>query len=681
MVKFMRIGIDIGGAFTDLVYISDDGNLLSVKVDTTADYVSGVINSLNASEINLENINSIIHGQTVVINSIIQKNFPPVGLITTRGFRDVLEIQRANRRDIYNLRYKKPEPVIPRHLRIEINERTTSNGEIIQKPSINELKEISKFFKQNNIKNISVALINSYINDTNEKYIKKYLEELNFDYITLSSEITGEWREYERTSTAVLNSSVMPVVDKYITELEQFLQRNNFSGNFFIMSSNGGINKASFVKRFPIITIESGPIGGVIGALKIIKDKYGIDKPVNIITLDGGSTTTKTSLISGHMPKIVTEYYIGRDQYSSGYPVKTPVVDIKEVGSGGTSIAYLDNGNLRVGPRAAGAYPGPACYSRGGVEPTLTDAYLVNGLIDPNYFLGGRIKLSIENARDAISKLADKIHMSLEDTAEGIIQLANENAAYAIRLVSIQRGYDPRDFILVPFGGSGPMQASFISKSLGIKQILIPYIPLGVFSAWGMLNADLRHENTKTIIMKVTNENLESINNEFVKLEKNIIETFRQENEENVILTRYADLRYVGQEHTLKIEIPRNEHIDIDMIYEKFHKEHEKEYAFKMVGNLVELVNINVVGIVPVKTWNIKPRENRGNNLVRQRKIYLNGKWVNVNIYPKDLIPKDKNLPGPLIIEEETSTIVVIYGQKAVLDEYGNIIIEEDKND
>ncbi len=676
-----RIGIDIGGAFTDLVCIGDDGNLISIKVDSTSDYVSGVINSINSSKIDLRKINSIIHGQTVVINSIIQKNFPPMGLITTAGFKDILEIQRANRRDIYNLKYKKPEPLIARRFRVEADERIDSSGEAIKEPDMDQLGTISEFFKKENIKNVAVSLLNSYTNDKNERIIDNFLKKQSFDYVSLSSEITKEWREYERTSTAVLNLSVMPIVDQYITKLEGFVKKHMFSGNFFIMSSNGGINKTSFAKKYPIITIESGPIGGVIGALKILKDTQGEDKPVNIITLDGGSTTTKTSLISGHMPKIITDYNIGRDEYNAGYPAKIPVVDIKEVGSGGTSIAYIENGNLKVGPKAAGAHPGPACYSRGGIEPTLTDAYLVNGFIDPNYFLGGKIKLSIENATNAISTLADKIHMSVEDTAEGIIQLANENAAFAIRLVSIQRGYDPRDFVLVPFGGSGPMQAAFISSNLGIKKIFIPHIPLGVFSAWGMLNADLRHEQTKTIVMPITEANIGSINNEFEKLEEAVIKTFKEENENNVLLTRYADLRYVGQEHSLKIEIPRDKSNDIKEIYKMFHREHEKEYAFKMLENNVELVNINVVGIVPVKTWNIKSKMDTNNNSKKHRKIYLNGKWNNVNVYPKSSVPSNGKLSGPLIVEEETSTIIAIDNQQVVSDEFGNIIIEDDKNE
>jgi N-methylhydantoinase A len=671
-----RIGIDIGGAFTDLVYIGDDGNLLSIKVDSTSDYVSGVINSLNSSKIDLRKINSIIHGQTVVINSIIQKNFPPLGLITTSGFRDILEIQRANRRDIYNLKYKKPETLIRRHFRIEVDERTDHKGKIIKEPGEQELKEISAFFHKEKIKNISVSLLNSYTNDKNEKTIGEFLKKENFDYVTLSSEITKEWREYERTSTAVLNSSVMPSVDIYITKLEEFIHKKGFIGNFFIMSSNGGINKSSYIKKYPIITIESGPIGGVIGALKLVKDTYGEDNPVNIITLDGGSTTTKTSLISGHMPKIISEYYIGRDQYNAGYPVNTPVVDIKEVGSGGTSIAYIDNGNLKVGPRAAGAYPGPACYSRGGKEPTLTDAYLINGFIDPDYFLGGDIKLSMESARSAVATLAEKINMSVEDTADGIINLANENSAFAIRLISIQRGYDPRDFILVPFGGSGPMQAAFISNNLGIKKILIPYIPLGVFSAWGMLNADLRHEQTKTIIMPITKNTINAIDDEFKILENDITKTFEAENEHNILLTRFADLRYAGQEHTLRIKMPNALIGNIDKIYNQFHAEHEKEYAFKIYGNMVEIVNINVVGIVPVKTKNASVTLSSGKAEKKIRKVYLDGQWQKIDIYAKERIPFGSKLEGPMIIEEKTSTIIVLKKQRVTTDRFGNMVIE-----
>ncbi|WP_188681577.1 hydantoinase/oxoprolinase family protein [Thermogymnomonas acidicola] len=677
-----RIGIDIGGAFTDLVAIDENGNMVSVKVDTTREQAEGVMNSVRASGIDLRQVRDIIHGHTVVINSIVQRDVATVGLVTTKGFRDVLEIQRSNRRDIYNLRYRKPEPFVPRYLRLEVDGRLDATGSEVTPLALDGLSDISQKFREHGVKSVAVSFINSYANPQHERLAGERIRQMGFEYVTLSSEVSGEWREYERTSTAVLNAAVQPKVDSYLNTLERFFRDSGFRGNFFIMSSNGGLSSTQHMRNYPIYSLESGPVSGVMGAISLVRQCTGSTR-VDIITLDGGSTTTKSSLVSGSEPRIVTDYHIGRDRFNPGYPVRVPVVDIVEVGSGGTSIAYVEDGRLRVGPRASGAYPGPACYGRGGTEPTLTDAYVVNGFIDPSYFLGGRIRLERKLAEEAIQALADRLSMGANETAEGIINLGNENAAFAIRLVSVQRGYDPRDFTLVPFGGAGPMMAPFIADELQISRIMVPCIPLGVFSAWGMLTADVRHEKLRTVVATLEEGNLSEIESAYREMEEEMVELFRQEGYSGPTLARYADMRYVGQEHTLKVPMPPSIGTgNLGEALRRFHSQHEREYTFKMEGNPVEIVNLHVVGMVSASRVKVPEVEREGSGRPKaHRKVFLAGSEENVPVYDRKEIPASTHVQGPCIVEEETATIVVLEGQRVHADRFGNLIVERESVD
>ncbi|MEM2951810.1 MAG: hydantoinase/oxoprolinase family protein, partial [Nitrososphaerota archaeon] len=458
-----RIGIDIGGAFTDLVgYDDETGEFIWVKDETTPQDPSiGVVNTISKSKIDFSKVLSIIHGQTLVINTIIERKGARVGLLTTKGYRDVLELQRSNRRDMYNFRYQKPDPIIPRYLRIEVEERVMADGSVLKPLNEEEVKNgVNKLLKEG-VESICISFINSYANPTHELRAYEIVQENTDIPITMGHEITREWREYERTMTAVLNAYVKPKLTKYLEKLEESFREKGFRRHPFVMLSSGGVATFDIAKRFPIYTIESGPVAGVIGGIYIAK----LVGESNVIVLDGGSTTTKASLVEGLTPRVHTEYYVERTKFTAGYPVRVPVVDTFEIGNGGTSIAWIDQiGNLKVGPKAAGAYPGPACYGKGGTEPTVTDAYVVNGLINPEYLLGGAMKIHKQLSYDVIKrKVADHYNISVHEAAEGIVKLANENAAFAIRVVSVQRGYDPRDFTLIVHGGSGPMFAPFIS--------------------------------------------------------------------------------------------------------------------------------------------------------------------------------------------------------------------------
>ena len=673
-----RIGIDIGGAFTDLVgYDEASKELKWVKVESTPkDLAAGVIDCVTRSGIPPQEFEQIIHGQTVVINTIIERKGVKVGLITTKGHRDVLELQRANRRDMYNFRYKKPESLIPRYLRLEIDERTMSDGTLLQDLNKDQVAEAAKRLVGEGVEAICVAFLNSYITPEHERRAGEIIKDLVDVPVVLSHEVTREWREYERFSTATLNAYVLPILDRYLKTLQDSLVSD--STPCMAMVSEGGMVPFEYARRFPIYTIESGPVAGVIGAMGIA----GILGERNIIALDGGSTTTKTSLVEDLTPEVTTEYHVERDRFRPGFPVMVPVIRTVEIGNGGTSIAWIDDvGRARVGPRAAGADPGPVSYGRGGEAPTLTDAYVVTGFLNPEYLLGGELTIHRDLALKAIQKIADKLAISVEEAAEGIIKLANDNAAYAINLVSIQRGYDPRDFTLIAYGGSGPMFAPFIAEELEIGKILVPSIPPGVFSAWGMLNTDVRHSTIFTHITRLVESAEETLNKIYGDLEAEINETFRSEGLESSVLERYADIRYYGQEHTVRVPISGGvlKKDDLNNIIESFHQTHEREYEFKLPGALVEVVNYQVVGMRQVKklelselpAQSLRPED----ALLTERSVFIKGGYATIPIYDRTKLSRGASLSGPAVLEDPTATIIVLHNQLASVDKFGNLLI------
>ncbi|MFX0197171.1 MAG: hydantoinase/oxoprolinase family protein [Candidatus Hodarchaeota archaeon] len=677
-----RIGIDIGGAFTDLVgYDESTKELKWVKVESTPkDLSTGVIDCVTRSGIPPQEFEQIIHGQTVVINTIIERKGVKVGLITTKGHRDVLELQRANRRDMYNFRYKKPESLVPRYLRLEIDERTMADGTILTDLNKEQVAEAAKKLVGEGVEAICVAFLNSYVTPEHERRAGAIIKDLVDVPVVLSHEVTREWREYERFSTATLNAYVLPILDRYLKTLQDSLVRD--STPCLATVSEGGMVPFDYARKFPIYTVESGPVAGVIAAMSIA-DILG---ERNIIALDGGSTTTKTSLVEDLTPEVTTEYHVERDRFRPGYPIMVPVIRTVEIGNGGTSIAWIDDvGRARVGPRAAGADPGPVSYGRGGEEPTLTDAYVVTGLLNPEYLLGGELTIHRDLAVKAIQKIANQLNVSVEEAAEGIIKLANDNAAYAINLVSIQRGYDPRDFALIAYGGSGPMFAPFIAEELEIGEIIVPSIPPGVFSAWGMLNTDVRHSTIFTHITRLDAPDIEAtLNKIYGDLEAEIHEVFRSEGLESSVIERYADIRYYGQEHTVRIPISGEvlKKDDLKTIIESFHQAHEREYEFRLTGALVEIVNYQVVGMRRVKKLELSELPDQSlelkDALLTERNVYIKGGYETIPIYDRTKLTKGATLSGPAVLEDPTATIIILHNQKASVDKFGNIVITRD---
>ncbi len=680
-----RVAIDIGGGFTDLVAVDEEtGEMRWSKGETSpGDLTAGISKVFGMSSLDPAKCVQLLHGQTLVINSIVQRKGAKVGLITTKGFRDILELQRSNRRDIFNLRYKKPEPFVPRHMRLEVDERVMADGTVLRNVSEIDVKEAYRKLKAEGVGSIAICFINSYVNPSNEANTFKIIHSMDGGTdVTISSEVTREWREYERMNTVVLNAYVMPLVAGYITKLTSKFSEQGFRGKFYMMLSSGGVATFDLVKHVPIDTVESGPVAGVVGGIKIAE----LVGERNVIILDGGSTTTKASLVEDLTMKFTTNYAVERDEFNPGYPIKVPIVDIVEIGNGGGSIAWVDElENLRVGPMSAGAVPGPACYGKGGESPTVTDAYLAVGFLSPAYFLGGQFKLNPELARRSLEGIGNQFGISVEKAAFAVIRLANDNAAQVLRLVSVQRGYDPRDFALIAHGGSGPMLAPFIAEELEIPRILIPVIPPGNFSAWGLLMSDLKYDVVKTTVARLDSQRiLDVFNDGFTELTSEVLSQLTdKEGGSHPVLTRAADLRYYGQEHTIRVQVRGGEikARDIDATASSFRNQHQREYGFTLDA-AVEVVNLSLTGVVPARKPTIRELNGEGKNLQKsqktQRNVFWGEKgWLKTRVFERSLLPVRTVIEGPAIIEEPTTTTLVRIGYKASVDKYGNLLLEE----
>ncbi|MFQ6118182.1 MAG: hydantoinase/oxoprolinase family protein, partial [Candidatus Bipolaricaulia bacterium] len=522
------------------------------KDHTTPDnFARGVINTIDKSRLDPREISQFVHGTTVVINAITERKGAKLALITSKGFRDVLEIQRANRPDMYNLFYRKPRPFVPRRYRFEVEERLNYKGEVLRELNEDDVRRAIARCKEEGIESIAVCFIHSYANPAHERRVRELVEELYPEaHVTLSHEIIQEWREYERTNTAVLNAYVKPAAARYLQALEGDLDHKGLVAVKYAMQSNGGTTTFAQAREVPIHLVESGPVGGVIGATMLGE----VLQEEEIISFDMGGTTAKVSLIEGGKLQIKTDYYIEKTAIFAGYPVKIPVVDIVEVGAGGGSIGWIDKGGaLNVGPQSAGADPGPACYGRGGTEPTVTDANLLAGRLNPDYFLGGEVKLDLGRAEAAMERIAQYFGIDAVKAAHGIIRVANANMRAALERVSIERGYDPRDFTMVAYGGAGGLHAPLLARELNMQKIIIPRAP-GQFSAWGMLVTDLRHDFIRTQVLACNEDSLNKMNQIFAEMSEEALKEFAAEGigQETIFLERLMDMRYRGQEHTVR---------------------------------------------------------------------------------------------------------------------------------
>ena len=683
----IRVATDVGGTFTDLVCFETDTetgkhSIVTAKTDTTPpDFEIGVLNVLAKGQVDPSEVDFLAHGTTVVINSITERKGVKVGLITTKGFRDSLEIARGNRPDFFNLHYQKPIPFVPRYLRRELPGRMSYRGDESESLDMALLPSILDDFKSEGVAAVAVCFLHSYANFAHEKTAMKEVKRLWPEVAVVAShQITREWREYERTSTAVLSAYVQPAAEKYLKQLANGLKEKGFKGSPYIMQSNCGVDSLESVSRIPITMVESGPASGFWGAAELGKL---INEP-NVIALDIGGTTAKCSLIENAQVRIMTNYWIERDGKSAGYPIMVPVVDLVEIGNGGGSIAWVDDySKLHVGPQSSGAIPGPAAYGKGGIEATTTDANLMLGRINKDYFCGGAINADMESAKSALTKVGDKLGTTAEEAARGIIRIANNNMVNALKLVSLNRGFDPRDFVLVAFGGGGGMHAVALAQELGVKKVIIP-AAASVFSAWGMMMSDLRRDHFVTHLVDLTEGAASDIESVFSSVELQAIEQFQTEgiDKKSIKFIRYGNFRYKNQEHTTEVRLSDGPISDkqIGLIEDEFHNTYEREYTYRL-DTSVELVGIHVVATSEVGKLTMQKRPDQGIKEAEARKGAREVDYALEGVHKATLYNGEKLLPGmefngPAIIEDSGATTVIHPGNRVRVDGYTNIHIE-----
>jgi N-methylhydantoinase A len=680
--KMLRVATDIGGTFTDLVYVTADGLVGTAKSHTTPGrFEKGVMDVIEDSHILPSEFDSFVHGTTIVINAITERKGAKTALITTEGFRDILEIGRGTRPDYFNLEYRKPVPFVPRYLRRVVPERINYKGIETKPLDLSRLLAVLDDFRAEGVEAIAVCFVNSYANPAHEEAVlekvKEYWPEVS---VVASHQITREWREYERTNTAVMSAYVQPIAHRYLDSLTGRLANAGMLCTPYIMQSNCGVDTVKSARQIPITMIESGPASGVWGAAalgQLIGER-------NSIAIDIGGTTAKCGLITKGEVKLNTNYLVEHTETSAGYPIMVPVVDLVEIGNGGGSIAWVDEfTRLHVGPQSAGAEPGPVSYGIGGTEATTTDAGLALGYINPNYFCGGRQIADMDAVDRAMGKLAAVLQVKPQDAARGIVRIANNNMVNAIKLISVNRGHDPRDFTLIAFGGGGGMHACSLAKELNIKKVVIPKLS-GVFSAWGMLLSDLRRDYLLTQIVDLNPDGASQVNNTLASLEEKAIQEFASENidRSRMRFLRYGRCRYQNQEHSVEIILPNGEiNVEqIDAIRERFHADYEQEYTYRLDAP-IELVGYHLIAIAEVDKLKPQKMSATGRKIEDAVKGHREVDFIeagihSASIYNGDALEPDMSFTGPAIIEELGTTVVIPPGMPCHLDEYGNYHIQ-----
>ncbi len=680
MTAGVRLATDVGGTFTDLVaYDEASGRLIAAKTLTTpADPSRGVLTAIGESGIGPQEVAFLIHGGTTVINALTERKGARTALITTTGFRDVLEIGRGNRPDLYNLRFRSPEALVPRSRRFEVAGRMDWQGRELEPLDEAGLAAIVERCRSERVEAIAVALLNSYANPEHEERCREAIAGLWPEIpVTASHELTRAWREYERSNTAVMNAYVRPVMARYLGNLEQALTGQGFRPPFLAMLSNGGSADFDWAARQPLQMVESGPAGGLSGAAAVGRAAGMPD----LIALDIGGTTAKCSLIQGGTPRVATSYSLERSRTDPGYPLLMPVVDIVEIGAGGGSLAWVDgSGSLRVGPRSAGADPGPACYGRGGREPTVTDAKLLTGVLDPERFAGGRLPLDPGAARAAFAPLADSIGLAVEEAALAVIRVAEANMINALQLVSVQRGHDPRDFALLVSGGGGAMHGAALARELGAAEILVPPLA-GIFSAWGMLATVPRLDQEQALHRAFDAASLQESGAGFdLMAEAARVHFTRFAPEAAITHERALDLRYQGQEHS--VTVPLLPDAGFAQARQDFDAAHERAYTFALPESAVELVGLRLSSRLDWPTLSLQPMTaeglpGRAEPHGRRHLRLPEGIFEDCPVYRREDLPLDLEIPGPCLVEEETTTTLVLPGQALRRDRLDLLRIRE----
>ncbi len=676
-----RIGIDVGGTFTDVALMNcETGQYYTYKLPSTPHdqsiaILNGAKDILKTYEVSADQISYFGHGTTVATNMIIERKGAKTALLTTRGFRDLLEIGRQVRPSLYDLFDDKPEPLVPRSLRREVSERVMSDGSILEEANEDEIVEILKDLKNRDVESLAVCFLFSFINKKNERIVEECIKKVWPDvYYSISSTILPEFREFERLSTTTINAYLGPKMKQYIDKLRKRVKEAGIKVEPYITQSNGGIMSIDSTVETPVQTALSGPSAGVVGAIYVAK----LAGFKNIITYDMGGTSTDVSVVIDGVAEYTTKRKV------CGLPSGVPMIDVNAVGAGGGSIAYIDNaGALKVGPESAGATPGPACYGLGGNDATVTDANIVLGRINQKYFLGGRMKVNADLAEKAIeNKIASKLKMSTYEAALGIISVANSNMARAIRVITVERGYNPSDFTLVAYGGAGPLHAVNLAQDMGIHKVLIPPTP-GTLCALGLLTADIKKSFVKTNIVNYDNATPQLINSIFELLMSDGNAWLESEGvkEEDRVFHNIIEMRYVGQNYELQVDIPSGiTRKDFDELKHNFFKEHEKSYGYYNPTAPIQLVNFRseAIGIIskPQLSKLDKSTEDISDALIEYRDVYFNkaGK-ISCPVYNRNKLGKIDRVEGPCIIEQMDSTSVIPPHTSFKIDCYGNIVI------
>ena len=681
----VRLAIDIGGTFTDATLIDEEtGEVAIAKVLTTpADpsecFMQAAERALTAGGIQAGQVRFVVHATTVATNAIIEGNIARSGFVTTDGFRDLLEIARQVRPSLYDTQFEKVKPLVPRDRAVVVVERLGPKGEVQRPLEDASVRDAAAILRREGVESVAVCLLHAYVNPEHEQRVGAILaEELPGIPVSLSSDVAPEFREYLRASTTVINAVIRPVVERYLHRIEDRLAAAGVEAKLLVMQSSGGIFGSGAARVRPVFMVESGPAAGVIAAAHLGET---LGRP-DILSFDMGGTTAKVGLIQDGRPSVTKDYNVGGHAGAgiggmslSGYPVRTPVVDLVEIGAGGGSIAWVDSGGLlRVGPRSAGADPGPVCYRHGGVEPTVTDANVVLGRLNPKYFLGGEIGLDVEGAARAIDeRCAQPLGLTVTEAANGIVEIANAAMVNALHLISVQRGYDPRDFVLVGFGGAGPVHANALARDAEMPTLLIPRSP-GIFSATGLLATDLKHDTATTIMRRLDDLDGAEVDAVFAELEA----AGRAELEgeglagDTISFLHQVDLRYIGQ--SFELTIPAG-----DGLLERFHAEHDRTYGFAAPTEPVEVVSLRLTSVGTIAKPPARPLAPGVRPEPKERRpVYFAeaGDYVDCPIYDRYALPAGATFAGPAIVEEFDSTTVVHPGFAVTVDDVGNLVIQ-----
>jgi N-methylhydantoinase A len=676
----VRLAADIGGTFTDVAMFDDrKGRLTFGKALSTPDHlVDGIGSGVEKAGSDFASANLFLHGSTVAINTMLERTGARTALITTEGFRDVYEIGRINRPDAYNLYFQKHEPLIERALCFEVKERVRADGQVLIPLDELGLAALSDKLDALRIEAVAIMFINCYANPAHEARARDYLAKRHPGmFVTASHELSQEYREFERCSTVAANAYIGPKVRRYIGEIDAHIRKAGFPGSFLIVQSTGGLYESEQAQTQCVRMLESGPAAGVIGTQALC---HTLDIK-NAIAFDMGGTTAKAGVIYKGEALTTGAALIGG--YAKALPVQIAMMDIFEVGTGGGSIARVEDGFLRVGPQSAGAQPGPACYGLGGEEPTVTDANLVLGRLGADRFLGGEMQLDVKAAERALSRVAKPLDMSVTQAADGILRIASTAMSYAVKGVTTERGLDAGDFTLVAYGGAGPLHAVAVAREIGIRNVVVPGAP-GVFSAFGMLFSDLRYDFVRTHLMSLAEAPFDDIETVFRELEQQGRDAIDATsiNPHKITVKRALDMRYVGQEHPVTVELPMRvfDKQDRVAIKKHFDDDHLQRYGTCAPAERAEIVSLRVAVSGQMK----KPPQEKikkgkatplKSTFTGKRKVFFDGRFRDAPTYARAGLLAGNRINGPALIEEHASTTVLMPGDKLTVDAYGNLVI------